>query len=71
MTGCSPSARERATFHPDSVQRALFPEGSFDVNASSLRRTTLWRRKFFDLGKKSLPFANEWAIIANRRGELQ
>ncbi len=33
------------------------------------RRKSLRRRKFFDLGKKSLPFANEWAIIANRKGD--
>jgi hypothetical protein len=39
--------------------------------SQALRRTSLRRRESFDLGKKSLPFANEWAIIANRRGDLQ
>jgi hypothetical protein len=61
--GCIPSRLR--------VKSPLLSRGLFGVNTSSLRRKSLPRRESFDLRKKSLPFANKWAIIANRRGDLE
>jgi len=49
--------------------KSPLPRGLFRCKRKPPRRTSLRRREFFDLGKKGLPFANEWAIIASRRGE--
>jgi len=51
-----------------SDPHALYHESD---QSASPHRTSLRTRKFFDRGKKSLPFANEWAITANRRGDAQ